>query len=123
MLSMIADPFTDRLARVRDRFATTLAGKIDDTRAAIPNLSDVVPTAAAAVAEAYRCVHGIVGVGATVGFLASGRAAREVEDVLRPPHQEGRGLTADEVARLANKLHALRETAMRELQSFRSLQE
>ncbi|MGA3308693.1 MAG: hypothetical protein ABSD08_08770 [Xanthobacteraceae bacterium] len=118
---MTADPFTDRLARVRDRFATTLAGKIDETCAAIPNLSDAKPAAAAAAAEAYRCVHGIVGVGPTVGFPASGNAARDVEGVLRPPQQERRGLTADEISLLTKTLEVLREVAARELQSFHSL--
>ncbi len=118
---MTADPFTDRLARVRTRFATTLAGKIDETCAAIPNLSDVAPAAAAAVAEAYRCVHGIVGVGPTVGFPASGNAAHDVEDILRPPQQERRGLTADEILLLTKTLKVLREVAARELQSFHSL--
>jgi HPt (histidine-containing phosphotransfer) domain-containing protein len=115
---MTADPFTDRLARVRARFAAALAGKIDETCAAIPQFSEVAPTAAVVVAEAYRCVHGIVGVGPTVGFPASGRAAHDVEDVLRPPQQQSRGLTAEEVARVTEALQELREVAARELQSF-----
>jgi len=115
---MTVDPFTDRIARVRRRFATTLAGKIDETCAAIPQLSDVSPAAAAAVAEAYRCIHGIVGVGPTVGFPASGRAAHDVENVLRPSQRERRGLTADEIVRLTKTLQVLREAATRELQSF-----
>jgi len=119
--SMIADPYTDRFARVRDRFAKSLAGKIDQTCASVPTLSGLTPAAAAAVAEVYRCVHGIVGVGPTVGFLASGNAAHAVENVLRPPQQERRGLTADEISLLTKTLDVLREAAARELQSFRSL--
>lgn len=121
---MNPDPFTERLARVRDRFATSLAAKIDETCAAMPRLSAADPAVAAvaAVAEAYRCVHGIVGVGPTVGFLDAGRAAKAAEDVLRPAYREGRGLTAAEAARLSRTLQALRETAARELQSFHSLQ-
>jgi chemotaxis protein histidine kinase CheA len=119
---MNTDPFTDRLARVRDRFATTLAAKIDETCAAIPRLADVAPAAPAAVAEAYRCVHGIVGIGPTVGFPASGNAARDVENVMRPPQQGKRGLTADEIARLTKSLEVLRDVAARELESFHSLQ-
>jgi HPt (histidine-containing phosphotransfer) domain-containing protein len=118
---MTTDPFTDRIDRVRARFATTLTGKIDETCAAIPHLSAVGPPAAAAVAEAYRCVHGIVGVGPTVGFPASGKAAREVENVLRQPDREGRGLAADEIALLAKTLQVLREVAACELRSFHSL--
>jgi chemotaxis protein histidine kinase CheA len=118
---MTADPFTDRLARVRDRFATTLVGKIDQTQAAIPHLAGADAAAANAAAEAYRCVHGIVGVGPTVGFPASGHAAHDVEDVLRPPQQQRRGLTADEVALLTKALQTLREVAARELHSFNSV--
>ena len=40
---MIADPYTDRFARVRDRCTTALAGKIEEACAAIPNLSDSAP--------------------------------------------------------------------------------
>jgi hypothetical protein len=118
---MTADPFKDRIARVRARFATTLTGKIDETCAAVPGLSDGTTAAAVAVAEAYRFVHGIVGVGPTVGFPASGKAARDVEDVLRSPQQQHRGLTGDEIALLAAKLQALREAAASELQSFETL--
>ncbi len=118
---MTADPFADRIGRVRDRFATTLTGKIDEICASIPSLSDVRPTAAMAVAEAYRCVHGIVGVGPTVGFPASANAAHHVEDFLRPPQQQQRGLTADEILLLTKTLKVLREVAARELQSFHSL--
>jgi chemotaxis protein histidine kinase CheA len=118
---MTADPFTDRLARVRDRFATSLAGKIDETWAAIPHFAGVAPSAALAVAEAYRCMHGIVGVGPTVGFPASGSAAHDVENVLRPPRQQRRGLTADEIGLFTKKLQVLREIAARELQFFGSL--
>jgi HPt (histidine-containing phosphotransfer) domain-containing protein len=115
---MTADPFTDRIARVRIRFAATLSAKIDDVCAAIPQFPDTAPKAAAAVGDAYRCVHGIVGVGPTVGFPASGKAARDVEDVLRPPQQQRRGLSADEVARVTAMLQILREVAARELQTF-----
>ena len=114
---MTVDPFTDRLARVRDRFAATLTAKIDGTCAAIPQFPDTVPAAAAAVAEAYRCVHGIVGVGPTVGFPATGKAAHDVEDILRAPQQQRRGLSAEEIARLSKALQLLREVAAHELQS------
>jgi HPt (histidine-containing phosphotransfer) domain-containing protein len=119
---MTVDPFTDRLARVRTRFASTLPGKIDGICVALPRFSAVLPEAAVVVAEAYRCVHGIVGIGPTVGFPASGKAAHDVEDILRPPQQQRRGLSADEIARLTATLQTLREVAARELQSFNSVQ-
>ena len=36
---MAVDPFTERLARVRERFVSALESKIEDTFAAIPDLS------------------------------------------------------------------------------------
>lgn len=118
---MTVDPFTERLARVRHRFVSTLEGKIEQTRASIPVLAATVPDAASAVAEAYRCIHGIVGVGSIVGFPNTGQAARGVEDVLRPPYRSRRGLTADEVSVLKASLQALRDAASRELHSLHSI--
>jgi chemotaxis protein histidine kinase CheA len=118
--SMTLDPYTDRFARVRQRFVSSLAGKIEDAFAAIPKLSDVASGAAPAVDAAYRCMHGILGIGPTLGFPATGRAAHDVEDVLRLPQQNKRGLTDDEILALKKRLHALREAASCELQSFHS---
>jgi chemotaxis protein histidine kinase CheA len=115
---MSVDAFADRLGRVRHRFVTTLESKIDDAYAAIAKTADATPAASAAVGETYRTLHGIVGIGPTVGFPATGRAAREAEDVLRAPYQQQRGLRADEVLQFKKHLHALREAANRELQFF-----
>jgi chemotaxis protein histidine kinase CheA len=115
---MTDDVFADRVAKVRQRFMSTLEGKIDSTYAALPDLGGAEPLAVAAVAEAYRCIHGIVGIGKTVGFPAVGAAAHDVEDVLRPPYHAGRGLTAEEISLLTTSLQTLREVAARELQSF-----
>jgi chemotaxis protein histidine kinase CheA len=120
---MSVDVFAERLVRVRDRFVSNVEGKIEDVRAAIPNLSDTVPAAAASIGDVYRSVHSIVGVGRTIGFPAIGCAARHVEDALRPAYCDGRGLTADEISLLTNSLNALREAASRELQSFHSVGE
>ena len=119
---MTLDPFMDRFVRVRHRFATSVTGKIDQACATVSDLSASETAAATAVDEAYRCVHGIVGVGPTIGFPASGKAAHDVEDVLRPPHQQRRGLSAEEIARLTAALQVFREVAARELRSFQSLQ-
>jgi chemotaxis protein histidine kinase CheA len=120
---MTDDIFADRVAKVRQRFVATLEAKIEETSAALPKLGGVAPadTAAAAVSEAYRVMHAIVGIGRTVGFPDTGRAAHEVEDVLRPPHQAGRGLNDDEISHLKDSLQALRTVAARELQSFQAL--
>jgi chemotaxis protein histidine kinase CheA len=120
---MTLDPYKERLDRVRRRFVSTLEGKIEDVCSAIPTLSAVTPTAAPAVDAAYRCMHGIHGVGPTVGFPATGRAAHDVEDVLRLPLQDKRGLTDDEILIFKKSLHALREAASCELQSFQTVRE
>lgn len=119
---MTVDPFAERLARVRQRFVTTLESKIESTYSELPKLAATTPAVATVVGEAYRRIHGIVGIGPTVGFAATGKAAREVEDVLVDPHRMGRGLQPREIEALRSALDALRETAQRELQStFRSL--
>jgi len=120
-MNTATDAFADRLARVRHRFVSTLESKIEDAYASIASLGDAVPTAASAVGETYRSIHGVVGIGPTVGFPSTGRAAREVEDVLRVPYQNHRGLTGDEILLFKKRLHALREAASRELQSFYSV--
>jgi hypothetical protein len=117
---MAVDPFAERLARVRQRFISALESKIEDTYAAIPNLSGATSATAGAVGETYRRMHGIVGIGPTVGFARTGRAARSVENILLPPHQAERGLTIEEIDSFKKALHALRETAASELQSFYS---
>ena len=111
------DIFADRVAKVRQRFVSSLGAKIETTYAALRDLGGTAPSAAAAVAEAYRCIHGIVGIGRTVGFPAIGTAAHDAEDVLRPPYHAGRGLTDDEISLLKTSLQTLREVAARELQS------
>jgi chemotaxis protein histidine kinase CheA len=117
---MTLDPFTDRLNRVRQRFVSTLEGKIADACAAVPRFPASLAAAATAVADTYRSMHGVVGIGPTVGFPATGRAARAAEDVLRAAQQAKRGLTDDEMLALQARLDALREAAARELQDFHS---
>jgi chemotaxis protein histidine kinase CheA len=117
---MAVDPFAERLARVRERFVSGLESKIEDTYEAIPDLSGDSPAVAEAVEETYRRMHGLVGIGPTVGFAGTGRAARTVENILLVPHKAERGLTVEEIESFKKALHALRETAARELQSFYS---
>jgi chemotaxis protein histidine kinase CheA len=117
---MAVDPYTERLGRVRERFVSALESKIQDTYAAIPDLSGDTPDVVETVEETYRRIHGIVGIGPTVGFVGTGRAARSVENILLPPHQAERGLTGQELDSFKKALHALREIATRELQSFYS---
>jgi chemotaxis protein histidine kinase CheA len=111
------DPFEEPLAKLRHRFASTLEGKIEDTCAALPNLAGEGRHVVDAVAATYRQIHGISGMGASVGFTQTGKVAREVEEILLDPYRTHRGLTEDEVASVRNKLQTLREAARAELQS------
>ena len=113
---MYSDPFEARLAKVRHRFASSLESKIKDTASALPNLSASAPDAAATVDETYRRVHTICGVGPTVGFPATGRAAREAEVVLLIPMRDKRGLNPDESATLRKAVDNLWKAARSELQ-------
>jgi hypothetical protein len=117
---MAVDPFTERLGRVRERFVSSLESKIEEAYAAIPDLAGDTSAAVEALEQTYRRIHGIVGIGPTVGFAETGRAARSVENVLLRPHQAERGLTGEEIDSFRKALHALRETAARELRSFYS---
>jgi hypothetical protein len=114
---MAIDQFAERLARVRERFVSALESKIEDTFAAIPDLSGEA-AGVIAVAETYRRIHGIVGIAPTVGFAGTGRAARHLENMLLEPHQAERGLTVEEIATFKKALHTLRDAAAGELQSF-----
>jgi len=115
---MTADPFAERLARVRQRFVSTLDGKVDGAFAALPKLSGAGPEAVAIIGEVCREMHGIAGVGPTVGFPLAGRAARAAEDVLRKAQLASRTLAADEIELFKNRLDDLRGAAARELQFF-----
>ena len=110
--------FKDRLDRVRYRFVSTLESKIDDAYESISDLAEVAPSAATSVEQTYRSIHSVVGIGPTVGFPSTSKAARGVEEVLRGPYETQRGLSADEILLLKRQLHSLREAASRELQFF-----
>ena len=114
---MQPDAFHDRLDAVRRRFASSLEYKIKDTLAELPNLTGDCEAVVDAVAVSYRRIHGICGVGAAVGFAVTGRAAKDVEDVLIDAFRARRGLESDEVARLKATLDALSAAAEAELRS------
>jgi chemotaxis protein histidine kinase CheA len=115
---MSTDPFTERLARVRERYVSTIEGKIDDTYADLPKLVGDGPTVATMLEETYRRIHGIVGIGLTVGFAATGKAAKRVENVLLEPHRATRGLGPNEVNALRKALDVLRDTVHRDLRAI-----
>jgi hypothetical protein len=117
---MSVDPFTERLARVRHRFVSALESKIENAYASVVKLSGPGPDVVEAVDAAYRQMHGIVGIGPTVGFPATGQAARSAEHALMAAQHEKRGLAPEEIALLNKALLGLREAARRELQIYYS---
>jgi len=117
---MTLDPFAERLARVRQRFVAGLESNIEDTYKAIPNLLESASAKVEAVEATYRRIQSLVGIGPTVGFARTGRAARSVEHILMPSQQAKRGLTNQEIDSFKKALRVLRETAASELQMFYS---
>jgi hypothetical protein len=113
---MHTDEFETRLARVRHRFATTLESKITDTVVSADHMSQDRDGAIKHVSESYRHLHGICGIGPTVGFTATGEAARAAEAALLQAHREERALTEGEVRSLKTALGHLRRAAASELQ-------
>lgn len=112
----MVDQFIERLAIVRHRFVSSLESKVEDTYHALPHMEGETPNATKATAETFRRIHGIVGVGPTVGFPSSGRSARLAENLLLPAYQAERGVNADELLSFKKALHALRDAVRGELQ-------
>lgn len=112
---MHADQFEIRLAVVRHRFATTLESKIEDAVVSANRTPHGNDRVTKHISESYRRLHGICGIGPTVGFSATGAAARTAEAALIQAYHEGRGLTDKEVLSLKKALEHLRVAAASEL--------
>jgi hypothetical protein len=94
------DPFAEKLAAVRKRFAAKLTGRIAEIDAALPELTGISSDTAGKVYDAHRKVHDLCGLGPTLGFDATGKAARICERILLQPSRGERGLTEQELAQL-----------------------
>jgi hypothetical protein len=112
---MYADRFEACLARVRHRFAASLESKIEDTVIWANRMSRGDDGVVKHISESYRCLHGICGIGPTVGFSATGEAAHAAEVALMQAHHESRGLTEREVLSLKKALHLLQVAAASDL--------
>jgi HPt (histidine-containing phosphotransfer) domain-containing protein len=64
---------------------------------------------------AHREAHGLCGVGATLGFVGTGKAARSIEQLLLAAVNGERTLTDDEIPRLREGIALLRSTATAEI--------
>ena len=114
---MEGDDFAERLAGVRQRFAAKLAGRIAEIGAVLPMLTGAGEVTAKAVYDAHRKVHDLCGIGPTLGFIETGKAARLCERVLLQPSRGGRGLTEQEMAHLKDGLVTLRAAAQADMQT------
>jgi hypothetical protein len=120
---MDGDPFLERLAGLRQRFCAKLGGRLAEIDASLPDLTGEGGAVAAAVYATHRKVHDLCGIGPTLGFSATGSAARVCERILLEPSRGERGLTEQEMARLKDGLAALRVAAQHEIQSTPSVPE
>ena len=112
---MYADEFEARLARVRHRFALTLEDKIRCTMVSADILSSTGGPLTDHLSGSYQRLHTIAGVGETVGFAATGNAARTAEAALLPAYHQKRGLTEGEALCLKKALAQLKTAAASEL--------
>jgi hypothetical protein len=111
----VSDLFAERLAAVRQRFAAKLDARIADIEAAMPALRG--GDGGETLARAHRRAHDLCGVGPTMGFVATGKAARAIEQIMLAALKADRPLAPDEVARVTDGLAALRSAAASEIQS------
>jgi len=112
-----AAEFTERLARIRQRFATTLNSKVDDSFACVAKLSDKDADAIETAIVIHRKLHEMCGIAPSVGFPATGIAARAAETVLHDAVKAKRSLTAQEVTAFIAELNGLRAATLFDLQS------
>ena len=114
---MEVDEFTERLARIRQRFAATLNSEIDDSFASLSKCFDKDAATTDMIVVVHRKLHEMCGIAPSVGFPATGKAARAAESVLREPAKSKRPLTAQEIAAFTAELDGLRAAAQSELKS------
>ncbi len=112
---MFSDVLAERIAAVRVRFAAKLEGRLNEI--AVPLRSGQEPADFAALVVAHREAHNLCGVGPTLGFHDTGKAARSVEQLLLAAVKAKRMLREDEIPVLQERIAALRSTASAELQS------
>jgi hypothetical protein len=108
---MAGDDFAERLAGVRKRFAARLPGKLGEIDAALAGLTGDGEGVPGAVYSTHRKVHDLCGIGPTLGFIATGQAARVCERILLSPSRGQRALTEQELGELRAGLVQLRAAA------------
>ena len=114
---MPVDEFATGLARIRQRFGDTLRSKIDENIAALPKLSDKDAAAIETIVVVHRKLHEMCGIAPSIGFPATGNAARGAEGILREPALAKRPLTTEELTALVAEFDSLRDAAQADMQS------
>lgn len=110
------DVFTEQLAGVRARFASALDGKIADSFAALETISNGGDRIEVVVTT-HRRLHEICGIAPTLGFTATGKAARLAETAMREAARSRRALTPAEIAAVKSELEGLRSAAAADMQA------
>lgn len=113
---MTADDFTVHVARIRERFASTLSGKIAESFAALQKMSTGGGDAIETVIVTHRRMHEMYGVAPTLGFDATGKAAGAARTAIREAAKAKRPATAAEIEILKTELEHLRDAAADDLQ-------
>ncbi len=110
---MEIDEFTERLARIQQRFIAALPEKIDDTFAALPKLTGDDADSIETLVVTHRRLHEMCGLAPSIGFEDVGSAARAAEIVLREPANVRRPLKLEEVEAFRTTLDGLRAASQR----------
>ncbi|CAN5414228.1 hypothetical protein BH11PSE4_BH11PSE4_25280 [soil metagenome] len=110
----MSDVFVDRMAALRQRFADQLAARIDGIETAMLPVGD---DGLEVLVQAHRDAHHLCGVGATLGFVETGKVARSIEQILLAALKTPRALSDDEVPRVRAGIALLRSTASSELEA------
>lgn len=108
----MSDIFSDRMAALRQRFSGQLIARIDGIGAAAPQLGGANLEV---LAQAHRDAHHLCGVGASLGFVETGKTARSIEQLLLAAVRAERPLTSEEISRLRAGIALLRSTASAEM--------
>jgi chemotaxis protein histidine kinase CheA len=108
-----SDLFAERFAAVRERFAAKLDARIEEIETAVRELA--CAGASETLARVHRRAHDLCGVGPTMGFVATGQAARQIERVLLGALKANRALTADEISLVSEGVARLRSAASAEI--------
>jgi chemotaxis protein histidine kinase CheA len=105
----VSDLFAERFAAVRQRFVAKLDSRIDEIESTVPELGHA--GSMETLARAHRRAHDLCGVGPTMGFVATGTAARSIEQLLLAALRAGRPLADHEISSLTDGIAVLRSTA------------